>query len=52
MQQRGLITSDPRAVAHMINHAYGFPKPLAVQEEFIEIFGKGMSIAMFDTSET
>lgn len=46
--QRGLITSDPRAVAHMINHAYGFPKPLAVQEEFIEIFGKGILSAEGD----
>ncbi|KAG8965224.1 hypothetical protein FRC00_008720 [Tulasnella sp. 408] len=39
--QRGLITSDPRAVAHMINHAYDFPKPWPVREDFIEMFGMG-----------
>ncbi|KIO22087.1 hypothetical protein M407DRAFT_28362 [Tulasnella calospora MUT 4182] len=40
--QRGLITSDPRAVSYMINHAYDFPKPWAVREDFIGTFGMGI----------
>ncbi|KAG9019419.1 hypothetical protein FRB90_002571 [Tulasnella sp. 427] len=46
--QRGLITSDSRAVTHMINHAYAFPKPWAVREDFIELFGTGILSAEGD----
>ncbi|KAG9003825.1 hypothetical protein FRB93_010841 [Tulasnella sp. JGI-2019a] len=42
------FTMDPRAVSHMINHAYDYPKPPAIQELLTALLGKGVLTAEGD----
>ncbi|KIO26749.1 hypothetical protein M407DRAFT_23945 [Tulasnella calospora MUT 4182] len=38
---RILCTKDPKAVAHLLNHAYDFPKPSPTRTFLERMFGKG-----------
>ncbi|KIO34088.1 hypothetical protein M407DRAFT_17001 [Tulasnella calospora MUT 4182] len=41
-----LATKDPKALAHIINHCYDYPKPPAMRSLFSGFFGKGMIPAL------
>ncbi|KIO26751.1 hypothetical protein M407DRAFT_197174 [Tulasnella calospora MUT 4182] len=42
---RNLCTKDPKAVAHVLNHAYDFPKPPHIRSFLERMFGKGLLVA-------
>ncbi|KAG9016558.1 hypothetical protein FRB90_003030 [Tulasnella sp. 427] len=39
---RSLCTKDPKAIAHVLNHAYDFPKPSHVRKFLVRMFGEGV----------
>ncbi|KAG9018779.1 hypothetical protein FRB90_009783 [Tulasnella sp. 427] len=43
-----LSTKDPRALAHIINHGYDYPKPRQMRDMLSSIFGKGVLFAEGD----
>ncbi|KIO26747.1 hypothetical protein M407DRAFT_74068 [Tulasnella calospora MUT 4182] len=42
--RRTLATKDPKAVAHILNHAYDFPKPPHTRKFLAKMFGEGKAI--------
>ncbi|KAG8990152.1 hypothetical protein FRB93_003318 [Tulasnella sp. JGI-2019a] len=45
---RMLFTMDPRAVAHIMNHSYDYPKPLLMRENLTHVLGEGVLVAEGD----
>ncbi|KAG9003824.1 hypothetical protein FRB93_010840 [Tulasnella sp. JGI-2019a] len=45
---RRFFTIDPRAVSHMMNHSYDYPKPSDIQEILVELLGRGVLVAEGD----
>ncbi|KAG9045760.1 hypothetical protein FS837_005681 [Tulasnella sp. UAMH 9824] len=45
---RRLATKDPRALAHILNHAYDYPKPPQIREGLQKLFGHGLLFAEGD----
>ncbi|KIO34086.1 hypothetical protein M407DRAFT_16999 [Tulasnella calospora MUT 4182] len=43
-----LSTRDPKALAHMLNHSYDYPKPPQLRSMLSRIFGKGLLFAEGD----
>lgn len=43
-QARRLSTKDPRAVSHILTHAYEFPKPDSLRQMLVRIFGNGQNL--------
>ncbi|KAG9023892.1 hypothetical protein FRB95_012370 [Tulasnella sp. JGI-2019a] len=45
---RRLFSMDPRAVAHVLNHPYDYPKPRLLRDVLTQILGQGMLAAEGD----
>ncbi|KAG9018780.1 hypothetical protein FRB90_009784 [Tulasnella sp. 427] len=43
-----LATKDPKALAHMVNHSYDYPKPPHIRSFLSRMFGKGVLFAEGD----
>lgn len=42
-QSRRFFTSDPKAVAHILNHPYDYPKPPVMRDALVQLLGNGAS---------
>ncbi|KAG9003792.1 hypothetical protein FRB93_010808 [Tulasnella sp. JGI-2019a] len=45
---RRFFTLDPKAIAHIMNHSYDYPKPEPMREGLVQLLGRGVLVAEGD----
>ncbi|KAG9036108.1 hypothetical protein FRB95_009896 [Tulasnella sp. JGI-2019a] len=45
---RQFFTLDPKAIAHILNHSYDYPKPPAIRDGLTRLLGKGVLVVECD----
>ncbi|KAG9003793.1 hypothetical protein FRB93_010809 [Tulasnella sp. JGI-2019a] len=45
---RRFFTLDPKAIAHVMNHSYDYPKPESIREGLVQLLGRGVLVAEGD----
>ncbi|KAG8855329.1 hypothetical protein FRB96_007127 [Tulasnella sp. 330] len=48
-QSRRLFTLDPKAISHIINHSYDYPKPPATRDRLADLLGNGVHVHHYMT---